>query len=94
MIASQNDVLSDDVELYMKSLTSNRYYALNDRTIHLLMKGEIDMSAVTDNGSAEESDANKENDSEVQEWLDTETYVDIFVAGTNKARAGGAFFKY
>ena len=29
----------------MKLLTSNRYYALNDRTIALLMKGDIDMSA-------------------------------------------------
>ena len=27
--------------------SSNRYYALNDRTIHLLMEGKNDMSAVT-----------------------------------------------
>ena len=30
----------------MKLLTSNRYYALNDRTINLLMKCDIGLSAV------------------------------------------------
>ena len=29
----------------MTLLPANRYYALNDRTINLLLKGEIDMSA-------------------------------------------------
>ena len=32
--------------MYMKLLTSNRYYGLNDGTINLLMKGDIDMSAL------------------------------------------------
>ena len=27
---------------------AKRYYALNDRTINLLMKGNVDMSATTD----------------------------------------------
>ena len=31
----------------MKLLTADRYYALNDRTINLLMKGDIDMTATT-----------------------------------------------
>ena len=31
----------------MKLLTTDRHYALNDRTINLLMKGDIDMSATT-----------------------------------------------
>ncbi len=34
-LASQIGVLSEDVKLYMKLLTSNKYYALNDRTINL-----------------------------------------------------------
>ena len=31
--------------MYMYLLNSKRYYALRDRTINLLMKGDIDMSA-------------------------------------------------
>ena len=52
------------------------------------------MSAVTDNNSAEESNANKESDEEVTELLDTETYVEFFVVDKDKTRQGGAFFKY
>ena len=40
-------MLSDDVKMYMYPFNSKRYYALNDRTINLLMKGDIDMSATT-----------------------------------------------
>ena len=40
-------ILSEDVKRYMKLLTANRYYALNDRTINMLSKGEVDMSATT-----------------------------------------------
>ena len=89
MLTSQIDVLSDAVELYMRLLTSNIYYVLNDRTIHLLMKGDIDMSAVTDNDSAETL---KERDAVVQDLLATETDVDLFVVDKNKTRSGGAFF--
>ena len=60
-LASQIDVLSDDVKLYMKVLTSNRYYELNHRTVHLLMKGDIDMSAVV----GEEVNALSESDADV-----------------------------
>ena len=42
-------ILSEDVKLYMELLTANRYYALNDRTIHLLSQGEVDMSATSPN---------------------------------------------
>ena len=48
-LTSQIGVLSEDVKLYMKLLTSNIYYALNDRTINLLKKGDVDMSATTSN---------------------------------------------
>ena len=33
--------------MYMYLFNSKRYYALNDRTINLLMKGTIDMSATS-----------------------------------------------
>ena len=33
--------------MYMYLPTAKKYYALNDRTINLLMKGEIDMNATT-----------------------------------------------
>ena len=46
-LTSQIGVLSEDVKLYMKLATSKRYYALNDRTINLLKKGDVDMSATT-----------------------------------------------
>ena len=36
-------MLSEAVNLYMYLPTSKLYYALNDRTINLLMGGDIDM---------------------------------------------------
>ena len=39
--------LSEDVKLYMKLLTADRYYALNGRTMNMLSRGEVDMSATT-----------------------------------------------
>ena len=36
--------LNDDLNMFMKLLTANRYYPLNDRSINLLMNGDIDMS--------------------------------------------------
>ena len=49
-IAKRIGVLSEEVKMYMYLPTATRYYALNDRTINLLMKGKIDMSA-TNGGS-------------------------------------------
>ena len=43
-IAKRIGVLSGAVRLYMYLPTSKRYYAWNDRTINLLMGGDIDMS--------------------------------------------------
>ena len=60
-LASQIGVLSEDVKLYVKLLASNKYYALNDRTINLLMKGGIGMSAVV----GEELEAISISDAEV-----------------------------
>ena len=60
-LASQIGILSEDVKLYMKLLSSNRYYPLNDRTINLLMKGDIDMSVTV----GEELEAVSVSDAEV-----------------------------
>ena len=65
-------------------MTSIRYYDLNDRTIQLFMKGDINMSAVTDNDT---DDNSKESDAETQHLLDTETDDESFVVDTNKRRA-------
>ena len=47
-LATEIGILSEDVKLFMKILKSDRYYALNDRTIDLLMKGDIDTSVIVD----------------------------------------------
>ena len=47
-LATQIVVLSEGFELFMKLVKSDRYYALNDRTIALLMKGDIDTSVIVD----------------------------------------------
>ena len=39
-MAKRIGVLSEDVKMYMYLPTANRYYALNDRAIDLLMKGK------------------------------------------------------
>ena len=67
----------------MKLLTSNIYYALHDRTINLLMNGDIDMSVV----AGEEAIVNTISDIIVQE-----REVEILVVDKNKTRAGGSFF--
>ena len=52
----------------------NRHYALNDRTVNLLMKCKIDMNAVTG-----EADAPKFSDAEMSGLLERETEVLITV---------------
>ena len=50
-------MLSEGVNMYMYLPTAKRYYAVNDRTINLLMKGNVDMSATTDpSGPAQSKD--------------------------------------
>ena len=92
-LSSLIGILSEDVEMYMKLLTANRYYALKDRTIHCLSQGAVDMSAITaEFGSTPASSTG--SDSAVTDLLDIETEVEIFVVDKNKTRAGGACFKY
>ena len=76
----------------MKLLTANRYHALNERTIHLLSQGEVDMSATSAEFGAVPA-PNTASDAEVEELLDSETEVEFPVVGKNETRAGGAFFK-
>ena len=46
-LARRVGVLSEYVKMFMFLPNAKIYYALNDRTINLLMKGNIDMSATT-----------------------------------------------
>ena len=87
-LTSQIGVLSQDVKLYMKLLTSNRYYPLNDRTINLLMKGDIDMSVVV----GEDLVKVGVSDVETVAIIAQEKEVEIFAVDKNKTRAGGSFF--
>ena len=71
-------ILSEDVKLYMELLTANRYYALNDRTIHLLSQGGFDMSATSaEFGSGSGASSNTTSDAEVEELLGSETELDF-----------------
>ena len=67
-----------------------RYYALNDRTINLLMKGDIDMSATT----SETAEVITDSDEEVVNLINVEQDVELFTVEKNKTRAGGSFFPY
>ena len=68
------------------------YYALNDRTINLRMKGNVDMSATT--GEAGEGDTNTFSDAEVKGIAKKETEVELFIVVKDTTRAGGSFFPY
>ena len=46
-LATEVGLLSQDVKLFVVLPSGNIYYALNDRTINLLMNGHIDENAVT-----------------------------------------------
>ena len=67
-------MVSEDVKLYMKLLDSKRYYALNDRTINLLSKGEIDISSTY----GEVPKKPTTSDQEIKEKLDNENEVEVF----------------
>ena len=83
--------LSEDVQLYTHLLTADRYYALNDRTIHFLPQCEIDMSATTAQASGSDLAA-QGSDGDVVDLLDGETEINIFVVDKNKMRQGGVLF--
>ena len=83
-------VLSEDVKMYMFLPIARRFYALNDRTINLLMKGDIDMSAT----NSETVEVITDSDKEVVDIINVEKEVEMFVVDKNKTRAGGSFFPY
>ena len=87
-LAKKIGVLSEDVKMYMYLFNSKRYYALNDRTINLLMKGDIDMSST----NSETAEVITDSDKEVVDIIKIEKEVEMFVVDKNKTRAGGSFF--
>ena len=89
-LAEKIGVLSEYVKMYMYLLNSKRYYVLNDRTINLLMKGDIDMNATT----SETADVITDSDKEVVDLINVEQEVGLFTVGKNKTRPGGSFFPY
>ena len=93
-LAKRVGVLSEEVKLFMYLPTAKRYYALNDRTINLLMKGNIGMSATTSEYDAGGGGGNSVSDAEAVETVYKEKEVEIFIVGKNKTRAGGSFFPY
>ena len=88
-LASRIGVLSDGLKLTMILPSSNRYYALNDRTINLLMKGKLDTNAII--GGPDEP---KFSDAEISELIEQETEVLISVLSIEKTRPAGAFFPF
>ena len=89
-LAKKIGLLSEDVKMYMYLFNSKRYYALNDRTINLLLKGDIDMSAT----SSETAEVITDSDKEVVDLINVEKEVELFIVEKNKTRAGGSFFPY
>jgi hypothetical protein len=92
-LAKRVGVLSEEVKMFMYLPTAKRYYALNDRTINLLMKGNIDMGATTV-GSSSSVHAISISDGEVVSTIHREKAVEMFIVARNKTRAGGSFFPY
>ena len=76
--------------MYMYLFNPKRYYAPNDRTINLLMKGDIDMNATT----SETAEVITDSDKEVVDLINVEQEVGLFTLENNKTRAGGPFFPY
>ena len=83
-------MLSEDVKMHMYLPNSKRYYALNDRTINLLMKGTIDMSAT----SSESAEVITNSDKEVVDLIGKEKEADFCIVDKHRTRAGGPFFPH
>ena len=71
--------------MYMYLPNAKINYALNDRTIHLRMKGNVDMSATT--GEAGEGDKNTFSDADVKEIAKKETEVELFTVDKQKDKS-------
>ena len=79
-LATTVGVLSEDVNMFMFLSTSKGYYALNDRTINLLMKGGVDMSATTSetSGGGLERDGAGFSDAEFSKIINQEKSWSIY----------------
>ena len=90
-LATQLDSLSNDIKLFMVSPSSNRHYALNDRTLNLLRKGKIYTNAIIGG-----SDEPTFSDAEISELLGQEREVILTAVKLKivKQRPGGAFFSF
>ena len=71
----------------MHLFNSKGYYASSDRTINLLMKGGIGMSATT----PETAEVITDSDEEIVDLINVEQEVGLFTVEKNKTRAGGSF---
>ena len=89
-LAKKVGLLSEDAKMYMYLFNSKRHYALNGRTISLLLKGDIAMSAAN-SGTAE---VITDSDKEVVGLINVEKEVELFIVEKNKTRSGGSFFPY
>ena len=77
-LTAKFDLLSGAVELMITLPSHNRQHALNDRATNLLMKGKIDMNAVTG-----EADAPRFSDAGISGFLEQDTEVLITAAKKN-----------
>ena len=59
--------------------TAKRYYALNDRTINLLMKSSVDMSATTGGSGVSIGGWGSKSDAEAEELVKKEKEVELFI---------------
>ena len=76
-------MLSEDVKMYMYLQNAKIYYALNDRTTNLLMKGNVDMSATTGEYYVGYVGGENRSDGGIREIGKKET-VEIFIVDENK----------
>ena len=81
-LAKRIGVLSEGVKMFMYLPTAKRYYALNDRTINLLMKGNVDMGSTT-GGSSSSAHAISISDGELVEITHREKAVEMFIVTKN-----------
>ena len=72
-LAKKIGLLSEDVKVYMYLFNSKGYYALNDRTINLLLKGDIDMNAT----NAETAEVITDSDKAVVDLINVEKEVEL-----------------
>ena len=78
-LAKKIGLLSEDVKMYVYLLNSKKYYALNDRTINLLLKGDIGMSAT----NSETAEVITDSDKEVVDLVNVEKEVELFIVEKN-----------